>query len=126
MPTDLPPDLPDLARLVVTLPWWRWMPGMRATGNGRDWTGAAVVQSADGSVQLFGVWWGEDQVGPPDLTDPATLGCLRALVSERVGGPVAVYPPYTHDRWCVWAPGQNEEGSGPTEAHALIALGMAT
>jgi hypothetical protein len=116
--TDLPPDLADLARLLVTLPWWRRMPGMLA----ERWTGAChgSHRYTDADVRGVRVW----ARGLPDLTDPATLGCLRALVSERVGGPVAVYPPYTHDRWCAWAPGQNEEGVGPTEAHALVALGM--
>ena len=37
----------------------------------------------------------------PDLTDPATLGCLLALVREAWGKPVAVWYPKSTETCCV-------------------------
>jgi hypothetical protein len=67
-----------LFRRAVACKGWRWMPGMR--------------------------WWTEDDRGRlddyqpeymgrppdalPDLTDPATLGCLLALVREAWSEPI--------------------------------------
>jgi hypothetical protein len=67
----------DLARRAVACKAWRWMPGMR--------------------------WWSDDDHGRlddfqpeymgrpadalPDLTDPATVGCLLALVRKAWGDP---------------------------------------
>jgi hypothetical protein len=75
-------DLHDLARHLVTLPRWGWMPGMRvgrARGDGLPWLwtrlGDTFARPCDGLLWL------------PDLTDPATLGCLLALVREAWGDP---------------------------------------
>ncbi len=87
------PLLDLIADLVVEMPDWQWLPGMAVKGSavGRivseaedlHQNGAAVVASHGGltqslrSVSLVGV--------SPDLTDPATLGCMRAcggLVAE--------------------------------------------
>lgn len=64
----------DLGRRAVACKWWRWMPGMRwvaprtgAAGRVRD-TGFRVPDPEWGIL--------------PDLTDPATLGCLLVLVRE--------------------------------------------
>jgi hypothetical protein len=59
--------LEDLGRRAVACKHWRWMDGMVTFG-----------------------FVGEDV---PDLSDPATLGCLLALVREAWKGNVApVYP----------------------------------
>jgi len=70
-------DTQDLARRAVACKHWRWMPGMkylddvarflRHYDSGPDDTGMAPL---------------------PDLTDPATVGCLLALVREAWGDDV--------------------------------------
>lgn len=63
-----------LARRAVACKGWRWMPGMlhgTPTREGIAWT----TRYSD-----LGLHVDADRV--PDLTDPATLGCLLALVRE--------------------------------------------
>ena len=57
-------DLIKLARRAVVCKGWRWMPGMLTLDGFR-----LSPVDADGD-------------DPPDLTDPATIGCLLALVRE--------------------------------------------
>lgn len=147
----------DLARRAIHAPAWRWLPGMRTTDGFRVTSGPhrANILGTD----YANVWLasenpteedrydlrGEEIAGLPDLTDPATLGCLLALVREahpnaytvryrtnddtgpvmwwRVVVPVAERP---------FSPGEplvvaEEEGdfttwaAGATEAEALVA-----
>jgi hypothetical protein len=56
-----------LARRAIACPKWRWMPGMKVS------EGFRVTESL--APFMF-------PVDLPDLTDPATLGCLLALVRE--------------------------------------------
>ena len=66
----------------------------------------------------------------PDLTDPATLGCLLALVREAWGDPTACAAPdglghVAFQIWGVWTsqstPLPECVGKGDTEAEALVA-----
>ena len=54
----------------------------------------------------------------PDFSDPATLGCLLALVREKWG---AIYTKPEEGRWTVRGPTGHIVGQGPTEAEALVA-----
>ena len=60
----------------------------------------------------------------PDLTDPATVGCLLALVREAWGAP-CLYVGLLPARWGVWTsqnlPLHECVGKGLTEAEALVA-----
>jgi hypothetical protein len=75
----------ELGKRAVICKGWRWMPGMR-TINGRrlavvfgtSRTAAVLCDLRDDANSDT-----EDLQGElPDLTDPATLGCLLALVRE--------------------------------------------
>lgn len=116
----------DIVRRAVACRGWRWMPGMRDQHGRRiAWTqtypggiydGDARVRPDNGPIR-------HDSV--PDLTDPATLGCLLALVREAwAGALVCVYPAHNGHRWEVEieAPGEAQSRSfyGDTEAEALI------
>jgi len=75
-----------LARRAVACKGWRWMPGMA------DHFGRRVMQVYPDEL---GFRWSHllkncvvrDADALPDLTDPATLGCLLALVREAWGDP---------------------------------------
>ena len=83
------PELEALARRAVACPRWRWMPGMLVTSVGR------IIEVDGDFVSAFEHPWKDFEfefrkLDPnrsyipdlPDLTDPATLGCLLALVRE--------------------------------------------
>lgn len=59
----------DLAKRAVACKHWRWMPGMLAI------VGAERQRVLSEKLPAYPDWI-------PDLTDPATLGCLLALVRE--------------------------------------------
>jgi hypothetical protein len=103
----------ELARRAVACPKWRWMPGMRW------WT-----EDDRGRLDDFQPeYMGRPPDALPDLTDPATLGCLLSLVREAWGDP------YASSRWLqpawkflVQRPGYvsyTVVGEGYTEAEAL-------
>ena len=150
----------ELAQRAVACRHWRWMPGMRVQyidyGEPTDGHGRYLglgIQAGDLCVQWedyaprghLGANWSTPQnfrpaphildVVLPDLTDPATLGCLLALVREAwdVGygenkyAYIAVNPPVTPhmgEPWSVVVCDHNGEWpfgfDGDTEAEALI------
>jgi hypothetical protein len=118
----------ELARRAVACRGWRWMPGMRVewVGMGTGWRMLSETQS----------WYEREECedgepgGPnaiPDLTDPATLGCLLALVREAWGkedmGAVRIFRDGLR-KWCVEHDEDDAQAGafyGPTEAEALTA-----
>ena len=69
--------------------------------------------------------WDADMTALPDLTDPATLGCLLALVREAWGDRYASVSCDTQfcsweDRWVYATCGTSTSGFS-TEAEALVA-----
>lgn len=73
----------EWGRVAVSLPGWRWMPGMRYFYGGFS---ASTGASEDYIDRLW-----EDDAGPydhavlpaPDPDDPATAGCLLALLGNE-------------------------------------------
>ena len=76
----------DLARRAVACRHWRWLPGMLAIDSCSEEHPARVIdahrsvayEDNDGAIHEGDV----SRSDVPDLTDPATLGCLLALVRE--------------------------------------------
>ena len=138
-----------LAKRAVACKAWRWLPGMRCTHrwaggirvladeDGKQSEAYVVLPDADGNAvmkidecAIMGDFSDADSANPflPDLTDPATLGCLLALVREAWGDPGAsVWHDRRTGRWCWMADGclhsvhrPSDEGYS-SEAEALVA-----
>jgi len=127
----------ELARRAVACKGWRWMPGMvmlwlsSEVGGFSSWARPMSV-SHDGSVnwwegdpptrEVDGVW--QDKA-IPDLTDPATLGCLLALVREAWGNPHIWVESSTGEAFIGWAAPEYQPAPPDivraTEAEALVA-----
>lgn len=83
----------DLAKRAVACKRWRWMPGMLVDLGSRSMRldARSIEDLKDGENPIY-PW---QIYGPviPDLTDPATLGCLLAMVREAWGSPFAQVSP---------------------------------
>jgi hypothetical protein len=97
-----------LARRAVACKGWRWMPGMKVIDS---------VRMTEGMLKFT------HHSDLPDLTDPATLGCLLALVREARGEPT--YLPTcldVHDEaWVVHPPGPWRQTRYESYASVLVA-----
>ena len=147
----------DLARRAVACRGWRWMPGMLVMSDPEAVprpvqmpVSAPSALRARVNAAHLGTWYGvgeydvdaPDWEGEPcgggdlpgtlpDLTDPATLGCLLALVREAWGVASVVYLPrdgavrewrvVTYAHGADWLTPARLLGEGPTEAAALVA-----
>ena len=78
-------EMEALARRAVACRGWRWMPGMQALGGVRVF--AVMGDTFDGMDTDSEYLDAPTANLLPDLTDPATLGCLLALVGEAYGDP---------------------------------------
>jgi len=125
--TEMKARLDELARAVVRYNQWRWMPGMRAYSPNLDryWRvtidpNTDELDGPDGGVT--------DWI--PDLEDPATLGCLLALVRAAYNCPdIHIVPRTAQGTWhakgsCFVCTGC--EGYSEAEALVLCIFGTVT
>jgi len=146
-------DLQKLGRRAIACKAWRWMPGMlsveadfgdddetdmvRVILIRGDRVGGYLYDYAGPGVGL-GSWdvaadgeWSDVRAGPcgvciPDLSDPATLGCLLHLVREAWGDPsmtlMWLVAKSGASIWVVSGRGEyGDESWHDTEAEALVA-----
>lgn len=133
------PDLLDLARAVVALPGWRWMPaGILLTTGARvecaddhgDGRWVLWLSNGDTLDNLGGQWqrsWHNEEreyveITPtdaplPDFTDAATGGCVLAML-----GPCRVWIDSEGDAWMQEAGLDPEPFRTLAEACARVAL----
>ena len=81
-------DMKTLGERAVASKHWQWMAGMLYASP--DWRVWARVpdQPQDEFDEWVKVWLGVGSI--PDFSDPATLGCLLALVREAWQGQFTV------------------------------------
>ncbi len=119
-------QMQDLARRAVACKPWFWISGMLTTCGVRVIEGGYdyLIGHRQGATRDGGGWVDTgDAVGfLPNLTDPATLGCLLALVREAWGERTIgiEWEDGTAAGWLVTGIEHNEI-SGDTEADALVA-----
>lgn len=111
----------DLAQRAVACKHWRWLPGMLTTDRLR-----VVRADPDGYVlgwSTGGYVWALNADALPGLTDPATLGCLLALVREA--RQESTWLPTCLDAedeaWVVEPPSRNRQTRHESYAAVLVA-----
>lgn len=117
-------NLEELGRRAVACPRWRWMPGMLLLPHVEDCECCEDRNFPRRAARLPAVFTTDIDV--PNLTDPATLGCLLHLVREAYKshfGPMRVSTQTNiRGEWYC-----NPNSGGPkntwhaTEAEALVA-----
>jgi hypothetical protein len=115
----------DLARRADACKHWRWMPGMLVRyGDGKSWY---RLTDGDGYGMPFKHVPPNPRDAWPDWTDPATLGCLLALVRSAWGDPfgcMEAFPQPPAETTWVFGVHHGQRllhFSGDTEAEALVA-----
>jgi len=118
------PDAPaeEWGRLALSIPGCWWMPGMRDAASGWRWDGHSFVEQGARHPQAGNCIKGVNEHWP-DPDDPATAGCLLALIHSR--GAYMV-PCSRHEGW--WRaiiPAGAWPESAPTLGRACIAAAAA-
>jgi hypothetical protein len=92
-------EFEELGRRAVACKMWRWMPGMMTCGG---WRVIAISEGRSVCAKYDFVVISPEHDAIPDLTDPATVGCLLALVREAHGDPEIVVSKYEYsDGWTI-------------------------
>lgn len=115
-----------LAQRLVACKHFKWMPGMHAhAGRVLDVRGVEICLADEGATEDGNtVRWVDSAGLGPYLTDPATLGCLLALVREAHGDPslyCAVQLDVGYPWWVVCDSADRVVAGASTEAEALVA-----
>ena len=119
------PELEALARRAVACKGWRWMPGMRMLHPRmgparvlRDTQQGVWVAKEESLASGFRV----DEDGClADLSDPATLGCVLALVKMAWKQPLLFLAPDGQRGWAAVVNGMPIKCHLESEAEALVA-----
>ena len=106
----------DWGRLAVSLPGWRWTSGMHDT-EGRTYVGCGEWVEVEGCAGLSITAGRDDPLPDPD--DPATAGCLLALLGDRLLGVFR-----RGDEWIVRINGYAADHAGSTLGRACIAAAV--
>ena len=121
-------DMIALARRAVACRGWRWMPGAATNSKfarvvAADAEGVPCAAEVGATQDDCHAVWLDGVPLLPDLTDPATLGCVLALVREVWGQDDLVA--FRFDgQWCAEVTpqeGQHHAFYGSSEAEALVA-----
>ena len=135
----------DTARALVAWHGWAMQPGMRAVPSPPKAHGDAPMRivSAVSGRKIYPGGIAEDEIDHdelhvhgvrwylPDLTDPATVGCLAAIACAAWAPKIVYIRPNPSGRWYVVAPRDGGMGGGiawmrgydsPGEAWAALIL----
>jgi len=114
MSTEPLENLEELARRAIACKRWRWMPGMLSEKGLR-------VTRRDSDGYVVGYYENLSYIAEcvsgtlPDLSDPATLGCLLALVRKAWGNEASV----SLNLSSFWAVGGAKIQKGKSAGHTI-------
>jgi hypothetical protein len=111
MSTEPSENLEELGRRAVACKRWRWMPGMLGLSN-QSSSRSIWIRIVDPPMDDASECW-------PDFSDPATLGCLLALVRQAWGNEASV----SLNISSFWAVGGAKIQKGKSAGH-IINLGI--
>ena len=112
----------DLGRCALACEGWRWVPGMLTVSGHRcvDILNDGIMWS---ERRYGGCEWKDAVTAIPDLCDPATVGCLLALVREGWGFDARAIRADHGTKWVVVVGLRSCDVTLPreTEAEAIVA-----